>query len=75
MKDEGKAAPWKKLARAAGGGALVGALVPLVNVYFQGQLAAVGLANLATMMVGGAVGGAILFTGIALVVRLLSRSR
>jgi hypothetical protein len=63
----------QRLVRAAGGGALVGAVVLVLNVVLQGQLAAAGVGAVALMMIGGALGGAVLFMFIAIVTSLLSR--
>ena len=61
------------LTKAALNGAVVGPLVLLMNLYFQGRLATTPIADLAMMLVGGAGGGAVLFLAIALFVRFLNR--
>ena len=61
------------LSRAAINGAVIGPLIILLNIYFQGQLATTGIANLVVMMLGGVLGGAFLFVAVALVVRFLAR--
>lgn len=61
------------LTQAAINGAVVGPVIILLNAYFQGQLATIGIVDLSMMMLGAAFGGAILFLGIALLVRFLAR--
>jgi hypothetical protein len=61
------------LTKAAINGAVIGPFVILFNIYFGGQLATTGVASLAMMMLGGALGGAFLFVAVALVVRFLGR--
>ena len=61
------------LSKAASNGAVVGPIITLMNLYFQGSLAGTPIADLVTMLVGGAAGGAFLFVGIALFVRFLNR--
>jgi hypothetical protein len=67
-----ESARWS-LQKAAINGAVVGPLVLLMNLYFQERLLATPVADLVMMLVGGAAGGAVLFLGIALFVRFLSR--
>jgi hypothetical protein len=66
--------PWS-LSKAAVNGAVIGPFIILLNAYFGGQLATVGIADLAMMMLGGACGGAFLFLAIALVARFIARQR
>jgi hypothetical protein len=61
------------LSKAALNGAVVGPIVILMNLHFQGSLAGTPIADLVMMLVGGAAGGAFLFLGIALFVRVLNR--
>ena len=61
------------LTQAALNGALVGPAIILMNLYFQGQLAATPVLDIVTMLLGGAGGGAILFLAIALFARSLTR--
>jgi len=61
------------LAHAALNGAIVGALVILMNLYFESRLAATGVIELVMMLAGGAGGGALLFLTIALFARALGR--
>jgi len=63
----------QSLLRAAMGGAIVGAAILLLNVLLQDQFAAAGITAVALMVLGGALGGAVLFTFIAIVANLLSR--
>ena len=58
---------------AALNGAVVGALVIFLNLYFQGRLAATPVLDIAMMLLGGAGGGAVLFLAIALFARSLTR--
>ena len=58
---------------AAINGAVAGALMVLINLYFQGQLMAAGIASIAMMIAGGALGGAILFLLVALVGNFITR--
>ena len=55
------------LRKAALSGAVVGVVLPALNVSLEGELAATGIAGLALMGIGGALGGAVLFVFIALV--------
>jgi len=59
------------LLQAMRNGALIGALMLLINLYFQGELARVGIAGGALMLLGGAAGGAVLFLVIALLVNVI----
>ena len=61
------------LVYAAINGAVVGLLILLLNLYFQGRLLTTPVAELATMLIGGAGGGAVLFLAIALLGRFLNR--
>ena len=61
------------LTKALLSGAIVGPIILLMNLYFQGRLVTTPVSDLVTMLVGGAAGGAILFLGIALFVRFLNR--
>ena len=67
-----RASAWN-LTHAAINGAVVGPIVLLMNLYFQGRLLATPVPDLVVMLVGGAAGGAILFLAIALFVRFLNR--
>jgi hypothetical protein len=55
------------LKHAAINGAVAGAAVLLINLYFQGQLLTTGIPAVAMMMLGGALGGAVLFLFVAFV--------
>jgi len=61
------------LSKAAINGAAIGPFIVLLNLYFGGQLAKVGIVDLAMMMLGGVLGGAFLFVAIALLVRFIAR--
>lgn len=61
------------LKKAAFAGAVVGAVVPLLNT-LQGEFAGAGTGSIALMMIGGALGGTVLFVFIALVRNALFRS-
>jgi hypothetical protein len=61
------------LTKAALNGAIVGPVIILMNLYFQGNLATTPVPAVAMMLVGGAGGGAFLFLAIALFVRFLNR--
>ena len=61
------------LKKAAGSGAVVGALLPLVNLLLEGGWAAIGIGGAGMLMAGGALGGAVLFVFIALVGNALLR--
>ena len=63
----------QRLLKAAGGGALVGTIVIVLNIVLQGQLVPAGITAVALMTLGGALGGAVLFMFIAIVASLLSR--
>lgn len=67
-----RSASWS-LTKAAISGAIVGPLILLMNLYFQGHLATTAIVDLAMMLVGGAGGGAVLFLAIALFLRFLNR--
>ena len=61
------------LKRAAIGGAIVGALVILFNVFLTKELAAAGVFPVILMTIGGALGGAVLFVFVSWVGSLLLR--
>jgi hypothetical protein len=61
------------LMRAAIGGAMIGAAILLMNVFLQGQFAANGITAVLMMMLGAAIGGAVLFLFIAIVANMLVR--
>jgi hypothetical protein len=61
------------LMRAAIGGAMIGAAILLMNVFLQGQFAASGITAVLMMMLGAAIGGAVLFLFIAIVANMLAR--
>ena len=61
------------LKKAAGNGAVVGAVLPLITLLLEGGWAAIGIGSAGMMMAGGALGGAVLFVFIALVGNALLR--
>jgi len=58
---------------AALNGAVVGPVVIVFNLYFQGHLATTPVLDIVMMLLGGAGGGAILFLAIAFFARSLTR--
>ena len=61
------------LRRAAMGGAIVGAVAIVLNVFLTPELAAAGFLAVALMTLGGALGGAVLFVFVSWVGNLLIR--
>ena len=61
------------LTRAAISGAIVGTLVILLSVFLTKELAAAGITDIALMILGGALGGAVLFVFVSWVGKLLLR--
>lgn len=65
--------PRWSLKYAAISGAVAGAAMLVINLYFQGQLLTAGVAAIVMMILGGALGGAVLFLFVAFVGNSLIR--
>ena len=57
------------ISKAAWNGAVVGPFIILLNLYFDGQLAKLGFAEIMMTVLGGVLGGAFLFVTIACLAR------